>query len=111
MTDNEYHQLVDALLLTIEQQIDEELDNGELDIDYESQSGVLEVIFPDNSKIVLNKQEPLQQLWVATKFNGHHFEYRDGLWIDNRSGVEFWDFINKAATRQANATINWTKPE
>ncbi|MBQ4834101.1 iron donor protein CyaY [Pseudoalteromonas sp. MMG010] len=103
MTDHEYHQLAEALMFTIEEQVDE-LD---ADLDYESAQGILEIIFPDKSKIVINKQAPLHQVWVATKFNGHHFELRDDKWIDNRSGAEFWAFINEASTRQAGQTIQW----
>jgi CyaY protein len=103
MTDHEYHELADALMLTIEEQIDD----CDVDLDYESQSGILEIIFPDKSKIIINKQAPLHQVWVATKFNGHHFELQGERWIDNRSGAEFWQFMSEAATKQAGATIEW----
>ena len=82
MTDSEYHQLADDLMLTLEEAIDE----IEFDLDYETAGGIVEVLFPNGTKIVVNKQAPLHQLWVATKFNGHHFEYIDGQWIDNRTG-------------------------
>jgi CyaY protein len=65
------------------------------------------VIFPDRSKIVINKQAPLHQLWVATKFNGHHFEWRDGQWIDNRTGTEFWQLLADAASKQAGVAISF----
>lgn len=103
MTDTQYHQLADALMLTIEDQIDD-LD---ADLDYESAEGILEIIFPDRSKIVINKQAPLHQVWVATKFNGHHFELHGEQWIDNRSGAEFWQFMCDAATKQAGVEIRW----
>ena len=60
----------------------------------------------DGSKIILNKQPPLQQLWLATKFNGHHFEWRGDKWIDNRSGAEFWQLLNDAAAKQAGKALN-----
>ena len=47
MTDHEYHELADALMLTIEEQIDD----CDVDLDYESQSGILEIIFPDKVRI------------------------------------------------------------
>ena len=103
MTDQEYHQLIDDLFINLEEQVDA----CEVDLDYESASGILEIIFPDNSKIILNKQAPLQQLWVATKFNGHHFERHGDKWIDNRSGSEFWKFMNDAASKQAGTSIVW----
>ncbi|GAP77075.1 frataxin-like protein [Pseudoalteromonas sp. THAF3] len=103
MTDTEYHQLADALMLTIEEQIDD----IDADLDYESAAGILEIIFADRSKIVINKQAPLHQVWVATKFNGHHFELRGDTWIDNRSGAEFWQFMCDAASKQAGVEIRW----
>ncbi|MBH0057107.1 iron donor protein CyaY [Pseudoalteromonas sp. SWXJZ94C] len=103
MTEHEYHQLAEALMFTIEEQVDD----CEADLDYESAQGILEIIFPDKSKIVINKQAPLHQVWVATKFNGHHFELRGDKWIDNRSGAEFWEFMNDASTRQAGQEVKW----
>ncbi|MDE3273596.1 iron donor protein CyaY [Pseudoalteromonas sp. G4] len=103
MTDQEYHQLIEDLFINLEEQVDA----CEVDLDYESASGILEIIFPDGSKIILNKQAPLHQLWVATKFNGHHFERHGDKWIDNRSGAEFWQFINDASSKQAGTSIVW----
>lgn len=97
MNDVEYDELTDALLLAVEEAV-EALD---LDLDSENHGGLLNIIFPDRSKIVINKQEPLHQVWVATKFNGHHFEYRDGQWIDNRSGMEFWHLLSDAGSKMA----------
>ena len=36
--------------------IEEQVDDCEADLDYESAQGILEIIFPDRSKIVINKQ-------------------------------------------------------
>ncbi|MBN8446344.1 MAG: iron donor protein CyaY [Rheinheimera sp.] len=102
MNDVEYDELTDAVLLAVEEAI-ERLD---LDLDFESNGGLLSISFPDKSKIIINKQPPLQQLWVATKFNGHHFEWQNGQWIDNRSGTEFWQLISTAVTKQAGVAVN-----
>ena len=101
MNDVEYDELTDSVLLAVEEAI-EKLD---LDLDYENHGGLLSITFPDRSKIIINKQPPLQQLWVATKFNGHHFEWRDGQWIDNRSGSEFWQLLSEAASLQSGAVV------
>lgn len=103
MNDTEYHQLADDILMQLQDAVDE----VEFDLDYESAGGIVEVQFPNGSKIIVNKQAPLQQLWVATKFNGHHFEYKDGVWIDNRSGEEFWTLLNDSATKQAGEAIKF----
>ena len=61
------------------------------------------------TKIIINKQPPLQQLWVATKFNGHHFNFQDEQWIDERTGVEFWSFLDNAVSKQAEQAITLKK--
>ncbi|MEP4892473.1 MAG: iron donor protein CyaY [Aliiglaciecola sp.] len=101
MNDSQYHQLVDDMFI----QLEEALDACEVDIDYESAEGILTLEFLNRTKIILNKQAPLHQLWVATKYNGHHFNFEDGVWIDERTGVEFWSFIDEAATKQAEQTV------
>lgn len=101
MNDSEYHKLADEFLNNLQDAIDE----VEFDLDYESAGGLVEVIFPNASKIIVNKQAPLHQIWVATKANGHHFEYEDGKWIDNRGGSELWTLLSEAATKQAGEKI------
>lgn len=101
MNDSQYHQLVDDAFIKLE----EALDECEIDIDYESAEGILTMIFVNGTKIILNKQAPLHQLWVATKFNGHHFNYHNGTWIDERTNVEFWSFMNDAASKQAEQPV------
>lgn len=105
MTDNEYHQIVDGILLHLEQSIDE---IEHVDLDYESAGGILTIEFPNKSKIIVNKQPPNLQIWVATKFDGHHFDLVDEQWIDNRSGKEFWALMSEMATKQAGADIVFT---
>lgn len=105
MNDVEYDELTDTVLLAVEEAI-EKLD---LDLDYENHGGLLSISFPDRSKIIINKQPPLHQLWVATKFNGHHFEYQNGVWIDNRSGAEFWQLLSDAASKQAGVAVEFAK--
>lgn len=107
MNDSEYHQMVEEVFISLE----EALDECEVDIDYESAGGILTLIFPDSTRIILNKQSPLHQIWVATKFNGHHFNYVEGNWIDERTDAEFWSFMDEAASKQAGTpvTLSQTK--
>lgn len=101
MTESQYHEMLDQLFIAIEQA----LDDCVVDIDYESAEGILTCILPNQSKIILNKQPPLLQLWVATKFNGHHFNFVDGLWIDERTDAEFFSFFDAALSKQADAEV------
>jgi len=101
MNDSQYNILTDELLLAIEEAIEE---SGH-DIDYEGVGGLLTLTFKNLTKIIINKQAPLQEIWVATKFNGHHFQFSNEQWIDKRDGAEFWQFISAAVSKQAESNI------
>ncbi|WP_127959073.1 iron donor protein CyaY [Serratia microhaemolytica] len=103
MNDSEFHQLADQLLLNIEQTLD--AFTGDSDIDYETHSGVMTLTFDNRSKIVINRQEPLHQIWLATKANGYHFSYREGDWICDRSGRSFYSLLSEAVSQQAGETV------
>ena len=105
MNDTEYDSRVDAIFMQIEEALDEIEANDEADIDYESAEGILTLEFVNRTKIILNKQPPLHQIWVATKFNGHHFNLEGEQWIDERFGAEFWAFIDDAVSKQAEQPI------
>lgn len=102
MNDSQYNLLTDDLLLAVE----EAIEDCDTDIDYESVSGLLTLTFVNNSKIIINKQAPLHEIWVATKFNGHHFSLQNEQWFDKRGGFEFWQFLSSAVSKQAETEIS-----
>lgn len=106
MNDSQYNLLVDELFLAVE----EAIEDCPSDIDYEGVSGLLTLTFINGTKIILNKQAPLHQVWIATKFNGHHFSLQDALWFDKRGGGEFWQFLSAAVSKQAQAEISLSAP-
>ncbi|TBL94063.1 iron donor protein CyaY [Hafnia alvei] len=99
MNDTEFHQLADKLMLNIEEAIDAY--EGDADIDYETNGGVMTLTFENGSKIVINRQEPLHQVWLATKAGGYHFSLRDDSWICDRSGEEFYTLLSTACRAQS----------
>ncbi|MDP2562011.1 iron donor protein CyaY [Psychrobium sp. 1_MG-2023] len=106
MNDSEFHQIVDDYLMAIE----EALDDAMVDFDYETSAGVLKLAFSDGSQIIINRQEPLHQIWVATKFDGHHFELADQKWIDNRTGDELLTLITQSIERQSGVVVTLHEP-
>lgn len=106
MNDSQYNFIADEVLLAVEEAIE---DCG-TDIDYEGVGGLLTLSFKNGTKIIINKQAPLHEVWVATKFNGHHFVYQDEQWRDKRSGDEFWQFLSNAVSIQADEKIELSQP-
>ncbi|EBH4078241.1 iron donor protein CyaY [Salmonella enterica] len=105
MNDSEFHRLADALWLTIEERLDSW--DGDSDIDCEINGGVLNLSFENGSKIIINRQEPLHQVWLATKQGGYHFDLKGDEWICDRSGETFWDLLEQAATQQAGEKVSF----
>lgn len=100
---SQYHHLADAALERITQAID----NADLDLDYEQSGNVLELECADDSQIIINKQEAMSQIWVATKFGGYHFSYEEGQWLDDRSGEELYGFLAGAVAKQGGESIQF----
>ena len=107
MTDAEYHRLTGALLARIEATIDRWLQEGVVDIDGQRTGGLLELDLPDASKIVVNTQPPLHEVWLATRDGGYHFRYVDGQWLDTRDAAEFFTRLSAAASAQAGQPLSF----
>lgn len=101
LTETEYQRLSAEVLARIEATIDRWLQDDLIDVDGQRTGGLLELSFPAGSKIVVNTQPPLQELWLATRGGGYHFRHLDGAWRDTRDGVEFFARLSAAASAQA----------
>ena len=106
MTDSEFHQLIDSCLRQIEQKLDDAIENMDSDVDYEIMAGVLTLTFENGSKIIINRQEPVHELWLATRENGFHFSLVDGVWRDNKTAAYFWDILEDSFQKQAGEFVN-----
>ena len=105
MTDAEYRRLTGEVLARIEATVDRWLQDDVIDIDSERTGGLLELSLPGGSKIVVNTQPPLQELWLATRGGGHHFKHVDGAWRDTRDGAEFFARLSEAASTQGGKAL------
>jgi len=110
LTDSEFHRLSDAVLSGIEATIDRWLQDDVIDVDLHRTGGLLELSFPNGSKIIINTQPPLHELWVAAKAGGHHYRHEAGLWVDTRDGAEFFASLSGFATQQGGLALQFDAP-
>jgi len=108
LTDAEYHRLAGATLARIEAALDRWLQDDVVDIDSQRTGGLLELSFPAGSKIVINTQPPLHELWLAARAGGYHFKWADGAWRDTRDGVEFFERLSREASAQAGRALDFS---
>jgi CyaY protein len=110
MTDSEYQARAGAVLAGIEARIDGWLEDDVVDIDTHRTGGLLEMSFPNGSKIILNTQPPLQELWLAARSGGFHYKFVAGAWRDTRDGRELFEALSACASEQAAQTLQFTPP-
>lgn len=110
LTDSAYHALAGAVLSGIEATVDRWLQEDVIDIDTQRTGGLLELSFPDGSKIVVNTQPPLHEIWLAARSGGHHFRHADGRWLDTRDGTDFFDALSRCASAQAGRALRFAAP-
>jgi CyaY protein len=107
LSDAEYERRTRAVLAAIEATADRMLQDDVIDIDTQRTGGLLELSFPGGSKIVVNTQPPLHELWLAAQAGGYHFRAQAGRWIDGKSGGEFFDVLSACASAQAGRTLRF----
>jgi CyaY protein len=110
LTDSEYHRLSAAVLGSIEATVDRWLDDDVIDIDSHRTGGLLELSFPGGSKIIINTQPPLHELWVAARAGGFHYRWQAGRWCDTRDGSEFFAALSAQASAQGGRTLRFDPP-
>ena len=106
MNESDFHRAVDAVLARIESGVEASIEAGEeLDVDLES--GILTITCPDDTRVIVNRQTPNREIWVAARSGGFHFVWRDGAWRDTRSGEELFASLARIIALQSGAEVEW----
>lgn len=95
MNETEFKQKVDLILAHIEGQ----LEACESDLDWDMADGILDIECEGGSHIIINRQVPTRQIWVATRADGFHFDLADdGCW--RQGDLEFFQLLNQTLRDQ-----------
>jgi len=105
LSETEFNRLVDATLLRIETA----LERSEIELDFESASGILQISFDDGSKIIVNRQTPNREIWVAARSGGFHFRLENGHWRGTRDARELFAVLSECASQQAGEAVDLTR--
>ncbi len=100
MTESEFNSLAEQTLDAIEAAIEAANDSDAVDIEIERSGNVLTLELPDRSKVVINSQTPMQQIWVAAKSGGFHYALADGAWRNTRDGSELYATLSRILSQQ-----------
>ena len=102
MTENEFNSLAEAEL----ERIENALEQSGVDCDYELKAGgVLELEFPNGTRIIVNRHAAAQEIWVASKSGGHHFRHDGSVWINTRDGSELFVLLSRCVSEQSGSPV------
>ena len=102
--ESEFHQRVDNVLRVIESA----LEAIESDIDTETNSGILTLEFANGSKVLINRQTPTRELWVAAKSGGFHFRFDGAAWRDTRTNESLETLLSRVISEQSGVVMSIT---
>lgn len=106
MTESEFLTEAQSVLDTIEAKMDRLNDDDVIDVECKRSGNVLEIEFIDNgSKIIVNSQAPMQEMWVAARSGGFHYRMLDGAWTNTRDGSELFATLSQLVTEQSGAPV------
>jgi CyaY protein len=96
MNETEFNALAEATLDAIESAVEA---TG-ADIEAARTGNVLTLELGDGSKVVVNSQAPMRQIWVAAKSGGFHYARQGDLWCDTRDGGELFAALSRILSTQ-----------
>ena len=105
MTDLDYLNHAEKALAAIELACDRINDASDADIDNQRTGGMITLSFANRSQIIINLQKPLQEIWMAARSGGYHYKFSNGMWLDTKSGDEFFAALTQCASEQAGQSV------
>ena len=108
MTDTEYMDHAEAALEAIEAACDRINDATEADIDNQRVGGMITIVFPNSSQLIVNLQKPLREIWLAAKSGGYHYRYDGNAWVDTKTGEEFFANLSREASLQSGQPLDFS---
>ncbi|NVJ65216.1 MAG: iron donor protein CyaY [Gammaproteobacteria bacterium] len=102
MNSSEFNQQIEQTLLAIEDAIEDLIQATDMDLDYETSAGILTISLGEGGKLILNRQAPVQQLWLAAKSGGYHLDWDadKNQWFTDRDQEALTDLFNRVFTEQ-----------
>src|SRR5690606_31600758 len=77
-------------------------------VDFEFAHDVLQIVFADGARCVINTQRPTRQVWMAWDRQAWHFDWDEakGSWVDDKgTGVELFAKVRAIVKEKAGAEI------
>jgi CyaY protein len=105
MTDTEFMDRAESVLRAIEACCDRINEQSDADIDNQRVGGMVTLVFPNKSQIIVNLQKPLHEIWLAARSGGYHYKFDGQQWQDTKGHGEFFASLSRDASEQAGCPL------
>ena len=105
MTDLEFMDHAEQLLLAVERSCDRINDTSDADVDSQRSGGIVTLTFPNRSQIVINLQKPLHEVWMAARSGGYHYRFDGAQWQDTKGHSDFYTQLTQDACAQSGLAL------
>ena len=104
MDESEFHRAADAVLARIEAAC-----SAARDLDADIEAGILTIECPDGSKVIVNTQAVIREIWVAARSGGFHFDYDEASerWICDTSAELLGEMLARISLEQAGVELEF----
>lgn len=106
MNEAQYSEIAEQTFTAIEEAID---DSGAA-LDYENNGGILTIDCEDtDTQVIVSRQAPMRQIWVAAKSGGFHCLYEDETWCCTTTGESLQTLLSRVCSEQSEdpVTLDW----
>jgi CyaY protein len=102
MNEAEFAERADSVLARIEAALEE----SGVDADVErKEGGIVEIEYPDGSRMVINRHSAAREIWVAARSGGFHFRWDGAAWRDSRGGAELFAALSRLVSAQSGQPV------
>jgi CyaY protein len=101
MNESDFLELAEQTLDAIEHAVEA----CDADIEAARTGNVLTLELADRSKVVINSQTPMRQIWVAARSGGFHYERIGDQWLDTRDRSELFGALSRIISAQGGQPV------
>lgn len=92
MTETEFLQQIKILFDSLEDEVEQKYP----DFDVLRHGALLEIESDKGQKVIINKQTPMSEVWLASRQGAYHFIWDGVNWVNTRDGLTFAHYLNIA---------------
>ena len=101
----DFYKHYEATLLAIENAVEAAVNEGDVEMDYETVNDILTLTCADDSTIIITPQSATSQLWLAARSGGFHFDLANGRWTCKTDGELLADKLAAICSAQGGLDV------